>query len=63
MRSERHVVTSEGELIMEGLAVIGAPLRHQLMLIIVISKFGCNYRDDQPCLQFRVGPGDEANGP
>ena len=61
VRSERHVVTSEGELILRGLAVIGTPLRHQLMLT-VIGKFGCNYRDDWPCPQFREGPGGEANG-
>ena len=35
MRSERHVVSSEGELIRGGQAVIGTPLRHQFMLTVI----------------------------
>lgn len=41
VRSERHVVTSEGELILGRLAIIGGtPLRHHFMLT-VIGEFGC----------------------
>ena len=42
VRSERHVVTSEGELILGGQAVIGTPLRHQFMLT-VIGESACTY--------------------
>ena len=36
VRSERHVVTSEGKLILGGLAVIGGtPLRHQFTLTVI----------------------------
>ena len=35
MRSERHVVSSEGELIRGELAVIGTPLRHQFMITVI----------------------------
>ena len=35
VRSERHVVTSEGELILGGLTVIGTPLRHYFILTTI----------------------------
>ena len=35
VRSERHVVSNEGELIRGGQAVIGTPLRHQFMLTVI----------------------------
>ena len=35
VRSERHVVTREGELVLGGLAVIGTPLRHQFRLTVI----------------------------
>ena len=44
VRSERHVVTSEGELMLGGQAVIGTPLRHQFMLT-VIGESACSYMD------------------
>ena len=35
VRSERHVVTSQGELVLIELAVVGAPLRHHFMLTVI----------------------------
>ena len=39
VRSDRHVVSNQGELILGGEAVIGTPLRHQFMLTVIGESF------------------------
>ena len=39
VRSDKHVVSNQGELILGGEAVIGTPLRHQFMLNVIGESF------------------------
>ena len=60
VRSERHVVTSEGELVLGGLTVIGTPLRHQFRLT-VIGEFIITCMDGYKSSDLREEPGETNN--